>query len=176
MKKKLGNKNKPIVLWVLALTGVVVVFMGIYIAIRHGNVNYAQETAQPLEESLVNSGGKIISSGGDNGRGSDNQTPYYDATLDMPLGEEETVNLINDISNDNGYRLTHASTDQRGFLGAVADKYIDEWYFDDTSKNSPYHQLQDGKIQIAFHVGDEDIEVKDGRTVLRLNVRLPSFK
>ena len=173
MNKQIGNKKIWIVGIIAILSAVPVV---LFAALFGDRPNYAQQVAKPLEGSLVNSGGKIISSGGDNGRGLDSQTPYYDATLDMPLGEEETVNLINDISNDNGYRLTHASTDQRGFLGAVADKYINEWYFDDTSKNSPYHQLQDGKIQIAFHVGDEDIEVKDGRTVLRLNVRLPSFK
>ena len=167
-------KSKSKKFW--TIIGAIVLLLSVGYFALNTRTNYAQETAKPLEKALVGAGGKIISSGGDAGRGIDNQTPYYDVTLDMPLNEEDTIKLVGDISNNNGYKLTHASPDQRGHLGAVADKYIDEWYFDNTNKANLYSQLKQGNIKLAFHFGDEDMQIQNGHTVVRLNLQLPEFK
>ena len=187
MNKYKPSKQKKI--WIISLSGVIAVAFILWLAYivipktifsgltNYYMPNYARETARPLEETFVGAGGEIISSGGDAGRGPDNYEPYYDVTLDVPLDEEAAIVFINDVSSNNGYKLTHASPTDKGQLeDVVSDEYINEWFFDDTSVVSQYNQLEQGNVELAFHVGDKDIKTQDGHTILRLNLRLPRFK
>jgi hypothetical protein len=139
-------------------------------------VNYAEEVARPLEEALVRAGGVKKGSGGDPGRGPDNARPYFDATYDLSLSKSDAISLINRIAEENGYKLTHASPSNRGHLGAVADIYIDAWYFDITSKQSPYSNLNEGPVKLAFKLGDEDRQDQPGHTTIRVSIQLPNSK
>lgn len=167
-------KSKKV--WSLVVVIVGVVILAVIFVLRSSNPNYAQETAKPLVQGIKDAGGKLISAGGEAGRNADNEKPYYDAQFDVPFEKESAVKLVKDVASRNGFNLTHASMENRGYLGAVADKYIDQWYFDNVSKDSSYGQLQAGKVQVAFRIGDEDIKVQDGHVVIRLNVQLPAFK
>jgi hypothetical protein len=116
------------------------------------------------------------SGGGNDGRGIDNRIPYYDSSFTISKNREETLKIINKVANDNGYSLKQGSPQDRGWLGAVADAYIENWYFDTNSKNSPYSDLEAGDIKLAFKLGDEDNPDSENSTTVRLSVKLPSFK
>jgi hypothetical protein len=138
--------------------------------------NRAEEIAKPLEEGLAKAGGVKKLGGGDPGHGPDNIEPYYDAIYEMPMEKEQAVALANTVAAENGYKLTHASPSNRGHLGAVADIYIDAWYFDNSSKQSNFSDLNSGPIRLAFKVGDEDRPDSPGKTTLRVNVRMPNAR
>jgi len=165
---------------VAILVGTVVtaslIWGGIAAVSPKSTANYAEEVARPLDKALVKAGGTKQSSGGDNGRTSDNRNPYYDSIFEMPIDRPAALTLINQVARDNSYSLVHASPTNRGQLGAVADIYIDNWYFDNTSKNSSYSELEDGPVELAMKLGDEDKPDRPGHTTIRLSIYLPAFK
>jgi hypothetical protein len=145
--------------------------------------NYAEEVAKPLEAALVQAGGKKICSRGDGGRGPDNTEPWYEANFAFAETESRTIEIVESVTSQNGYRLTHASPTNRGPLG-VDDKFIDKWYFDNTSKDRPYDDLQAGKIDLAVQVNanglestcPEGITIDATHSAVGVDVRLPSMK
>lgn len=94
------------------------------------------------------------------------------APLEQSLRKEGAIK----VANDNGYSLKQGSPQDRGWLGAVADVYIENWYFDTSNKNSPYSDLEAGDIKLAFKLGGEDNPDPENSTTVRLSVKLPSFK
>ena len=148
--------------------------------------NYAKEVAAPLEKSLVKMDGVQKCSRGDSGRGSDNNLPWYEAYLELPIGKAEAEANVTRIASEAGYKLVPASPTKKGQLSFINDAYIEDWYFDNTSKTSPYTALSDGPIQLAFGVNAsgakeacgkaKTIRVDDSHSVVNISVRLPELK
>lgn len=145
--------------------------------------NKAADIAAPLEKSLVAAGATKECSTGDVGRGPDNTAPWYISYYDTHMSKDDATSLINNIAKDNGYNLTHASPTNRGHLSAVADIYINKWYFDD-SKQQPYGDIEAGVIQLDFAVDGPGSSngcktsgiTQSGHEMIRLSVYLPEFK
>ena len=145
--------------------------------------NYAEEVAKPLEAALVKAGGGKKCSRGDAGRGSDNTQPWYQAYFEFLETESRVVDIVGSIASQNGYSLKHASSTNRGPLG-VDDKFIDKWYFDDTSKTSSYVDLQAGKINLAAQINasglesacNDGIAIDASHSAVGIDIKLPSVK
>lgn len=145
--------------------------------------NYAQDTANPLEASFSSAGASKACSSGNSGRGADNRTPYYGATFMVAKDKEAAAQLANKVAADNGYSLTHASSANRGFLTSVADQYINDWYFDQSSKDSSYGDLGAGKVKLSVVVYGEGEKndcdqsiIPAGHSTIGIGVRLPEYK
>ncbi len=156
------------------------------------NKNYALQTSEPLESVLVKAGAVKKCGYGDDGKGTDNQAPWYDAFYELPANRSDTVELVKKAAKDNGYSLTHASKENRGGLGAIADEFIDNWYFDNTSKTSSYGDLEAGNVKLALGVNNDGehslsniscgtkdtvvINSDENTSMISLSVKLPNFK
>ena len=154
-------------------------------------VNYAQQIAEPLENTLLAAGAVKKCGYGDDGRGADNQRPWYDAFYELPSGRDAAIKLISEAANKNGYTLIHASKDNRGDLGSIADEYIDNWYFDN-NKASTNGDLQPGSVKVALGVNNdgprslseiscgtkEPVVVNSGEdsSMITISIKLPEFK
>jgi len=160
------------VVGLLILVGAVWGAVAVYRSLFPKTPNYAQEVAEPFEKGLMARGASRVSSGGDAGRGLDNREPYYDATFRLAGTRDRAEELVSAVAKEDGYTLTHASPQSRGHLDAVADIYINDWYFDITSKKSTFPDLQDGPVKFAVQLGEEEPHY----TAIRIQVRLPLSK
>jgi hypothetical protein len=176
--KLTGHKKAIIILASLMLaSGLVAVYVANLFQ------NRAAEVLKPIGKELVNSGATLMCGSGDPGRGPDNNAAYYRAYYDLRLNKGDAVALVEKIAKDQGYSLTHASPNNRGHLGAVADAYIDKWYFDNTSKQNTQADIRPGSIELAVvvdGVGDKrgcapEKRVENGHTELGIEVRLPAY-
>lgn len=169
------NKSRKLVLLMVALA---IVVAGVsWVATRsYQTRNYAEEVASPINDALAKAGGVKKLGGGNNGRLSDNKIPYYDSVYEIAMDRNAALSLVNKIARDNGYSLKHASSTNKGPLDAVADIYIDNWYFDDTSKKSSFADLEDGPVELTVKFGDEDKPDSSGHTTVRISINLPAFK
>src|SRR6266498_949095 len=146
-----------------------------------GDFMKAQEkTAKPIEQALVEAGAVKMCSNGDSGRGVDNKTPYYGSTFKLIKSKTEAIQTIEKAAKETGYNLVHASPTNRGFLDSVADNYINDWSFDETSKTSPYNNLGRGNIKLSVVVcggGDQNdcdqSRIPTGQSTVGIGVRLP---
>jgi hypothetical protein len=121
---------------------------------RPTTANYAEEVAKPLEEGLARASGVKKCTLGDAGRVSDNTQPWYNVYYELPVGREGAIETINKVASDNGYKLSHASKENRGTV-PVADQYLDNWFYDTVGKQSPYSDLKSGKIELHFTVNND---------------------
>ena len=137
--------------------------------------NYAQDSAKSLERALIEAGARKVSGSGNAGRGPDTSSPRYDATFEINKNRADTIQLIQKVSADNGFQLTHATPDNRGFLWGFGNNDIGNWYFDNTSKKSLHHDLDDGPVELAFRI-DKDIQQQSNQTQFRLQIDLPESK
>lgn len=97
--------------------------------------NAAKDLGRPTTNTLIQQGAMQECETGDGGHGPDNSEPWYQVNLSIAKSEEDTIKLVQQVATENGYNLTHATVQNRGPL-AVADVYVDKWYFDATSKKS----------------------------------------
>jgi hypothetical protein len=138
-----------------------VVGVGWIVFSQRTTLNYAEEVAKPLETGLVETGGIKKCGTGDAGRGSDNRSPWYDVYYELPQGREKAIATINKIAEDNGYKLSHASLQNRGPV-SVPDIFVGNWFYDTVGKPSPYQDLGAGKINLSFTINnDGPIELSD---------------
>lgn len=165
------------------LVGVLVIVVALYTLASNTRQNYAEEVARPLKTALVKAGAIEKCSNGDDGRGSDNKTPWYGATFAVPKSKEDAVRIAIKAASESGYTLTHANLANRGFLSAVADEYIDNWYFDENSRSSSYSDLNPGKIKLSMVIYGEGEKtdcdqsiIQPGNSTIGLGVTLPNFK
>ena len=145
--------------------------------------NKAVDVLEPIGKALEERGAVKQCGSGDTGRGPDNQNPYYAATYGLEADESEAIAIMYEATKSAGYNPVHASPTNRGFLDAVADIYIDKWYFDDTSKASPYSDLHAGNIRLSVVVygeGSEDTctqgTIPAGHSTIGVSVSLPDYK
>lgn len=179
---KLPRKIGLIILSLIVIA--LIIFAAWYFMTGFIKDNYAERLVKPIGESLQNEGANFACSGGDNGRGIDNKAPYYRAYYKVRGDKDAAISILNKAASQNGYTLTHASPTNRGSLNAVADLYIDRWYFDETSKQNTYADLKQGPVKLAAIVdgpGSEDSctsgkTVEDGHTMVGIEIRLPDFK
>lgn len=137
--------------------------------------NYAAEIAAPIEKVIIDAGGVKESSSGDAGRIPDNTEPYYDAEFKLKGNKQLAIDTINKAAEKNGYKLTHATADNKGPY-PVADEFVDQWFFDTKSKPNPYSDLKSGTITLLFKIGDKDGNTAGDPIQIRIHVSLPSFK
>jgi len=183
-KKYAGRKVLFVGASIVIVLTAIFVFLTFQRKTDPSNSNLASQITAPLEKELTNAGAKKVCSGGDNGRGTDNRSPYYRAYLELDKTAPEAITLVNSAASSNGFKLTHASPENRGFLGAVADTYINKWYFDDTSKQSSFDELKPGNIRLAAVIEeqgsenpcDSNAKVPTGYTFIGVEARLPDYK
>lgn len=147
--------------------------------------NYASDMVKPIRDSLIKQGARFACDGGDPGRGPDNTTPHYNAYFRVDKDPAEAITLLLKATQENGYNLTHATPSSHGPVDAVADSYIDKWYFDQTSKKSPYNDLKQGNVTLMAVVdgpGSEDscnsgkTAIGNGQSLIGIEIRLPEYK
>ena len=136
--------------------------------------NYAEEVAKPIEKELIDAGATKEKSSGDNGRGISNSIPAYSSQFKVPLGEAETAQLVKDTAARNGFDLTQATLEDKGPVNVI-DQYVDNWYYDNTSRDADFPGLSEGKIDFMAEVNVEDSDTDPNFTTVRFNVRLPAF-
>lgn len=145
--------------------------------------NHAEEIAATLDRTLTSKGGAKKCSTGDDGHGSDNLRPWYNAYYELPLSKEQATAVVKKAAEENGYYLAQASAEHRSPI-LPADVYLNNWYFDDTSKQSTYSDLEDGPIQLGVgvnaHGSDKacktPLTIDGSHTVVTVHVSLPDVK
>lgn len=146
--------------------------------------DYAKETIQPIEATLLSEGAKKLCESGSSGKGPDNKEPWYGAYYTVQKPRSETEVLVRKASQQSQFTLTQASTANRGFV-EVDNAYIHFWYFAD--KDSSYTDLTPGKAKLSFalyndtehapkNVCGQSVTVDDRHTLVQVNLRLPSYK
>jgi hypothetical protein len=163
---------------IATITGIILLFLWVLYIIFSPSFlpNYAQESAKPLEKSFIEAGARKVAEGSDPGRGPDTSSPRYDATFEIDKNRADTIQLIQKVSANNGFKLTHTTPDNRGFLWGFDDADIDNWYFDNTSKKSLHRDLDDGPLELAFRIGDTDTQAQPDQTRFMFKIKLPEFK
>lgn len=150
--------------------------------------NLARQEAAHLSKGLVEAGAILKCELGDPGRGPDNFKPWHKAYYQLDANKAEAFALVQRLTQENGFELQQALPGNNGGL-PVADIYLDDWYFDDSSKMNPYRSLTEGPVELAFELeDDETVELDCGtehpitlygdanRTAITLYVRLPRSK
>jgi hypothetical protein len=189
---KRPSKKKLVIVAIVVMGAVLLGWIG-YSWYQSVTVNYAQEVAKPLEEALVRAGAIKMCTTGNSGQGlmNDNNQPWYEGYYELPQAREKAFDIINGIASQNGYKLTHASPSNRGFLG-IPDNYISDWFFDDTSKTSKYSGLASGNVKLSFGVNNDGtheisniscgtkqavvINSGEASSMITLNIKLPNYK
>ena len=150
--------------------------------IFHLAQNPAADIVKSLGSELVANGAVSECGSGDPGFGPDNYAPWYGMSYTLPVDKAQAIALMYRVAADKGYSLTHASPNNRGHLGGVADIYIDKWYFDDSKPTSALY-LKPGNIKLAFSVdgpGSKDsckqTTIQPGHSVIGIGVQLPDRK
>lgn len=170
-----GNPKVIITVTVILAVGV----FGLFIW-NNISANKAEEIAKPIESSLLQGEAIKKCSSGDAGAGWDNTQPHYNATFQISANKTKALELMNQAASKNGFKLTHASSVDRGYL-PVADAYVDAWYFDMTSKKTDYEKAS-GAVYLAMSVnsnGSEKVckgttlQIDDTHSVITLEVKLP---
>ena len=181
-----SEKQKSSKPWLAVGIGLALLFIvlgGAYLIPRLQAPNYAADTAASIEALLSNAGGIKGCTRGDSGRGPDNENPWYEVYYSVPIKEADAVSLTYRVTSQEGYRLTHASIDNRGPVG-VADQFIDKWYFDDTTKLSPYKDLKEGSIKFFATVNADGsdtvcsrkLKMDAANSVIGISIYLPDYK
>ncbi len=168
-----------------------VVIGGGYLLSHPFGPDHAEDLAVPFEQALIRAGAIKKCDYGDSGKGSDNQMPWRNIFFELPAGRDKAIELVNKVARDSGYNLTHADKKNRGNLGAIADEFIDNWYFDN-SRPSTYSDLQAGKISLAFGVNNDGshslssiacdkpqaVSIDSGvdTTMITLDIKLPEIR
>jgi hypothetical protein len=170
------NTTLPFVLLALLVAGVV------WAIIASTPKDYAKETIKPIGDSLMRKGATFVCDGGHDGRGIDNRVPYNRTYYKVTASADQAVTLATQATAENGYHLTHATPDNRGPLGDISN--VDKWYFDNTSKTSPYNDLEQGPIIMKIVI--ESPGTKDpcnpsqtldaAHSLIGIEVVLPAFK
>lgn len=140
--------------------------------------NYAKEIAAPLEQSLIANGAVKMCESGDAGRGAENKEPHYTVRLQLNINKDEATKLINKVAKENGFTLEHQDSPYESI----------EWYGDNKSKDSPYKDLESGKIELSIStysdtaknplncLNQDSLRGDNTHTAVSLDVNLPNTK
>jgi hypothetical protein len=181
-RQKLSKIVIPIV---LALTLIFVVLGGWYFISHISTPNYAADISTAFSSDLKTAGATKVCATGDTGRGPDNRNPWYQAYYSIPKNEDDTIVVVSSIAAQEGYKVKRATVGNEGPITGVDDRFIDKWYFDDTSKRSPYAALKDGYIELVVTVnadgtdkacGAGRLRIDSSTSVIGLRIQLPDYK
>ena len=139
------NRHFPKTLLVIVLPTALLAWLS-YTTYQFFTVDYARQTAQPIEDALIQAGAKKVCTRGSNGKDISNKTPWYVADYTIAKNHDDTEALINSIASKTGYTLT--SPDSNQTIPQLQATKVD--YVDVSSKDAPYNDLKPGKIGIAF--------------------------
>lgn len=133
--------------------------------------NYAEEVAKPIEKALVEAGAVKVCSNGDKGVGPDNETPWYNAYLELNKNRTQTEELVHDTAESNGFALEAASDhsqNNKGYLGD--DVYVGV-------EKTPGTQPRELTIALSnsgpLHACQDEIFNDESHTAITLELRLP---
>ena len=169
MKQIKSKKN-----WLIIASVAVLLSIGAYF-ILGVKVNYAEKTAKPLEQAILDAGATKVCSSGDDGRGVDSRAPDYGVVFKTDLSKDKAIELIKSVASNNGYKLTQADSSY---------EYISA-FFDHTSVSSSYPDLQTGPVLLGISVysggsnlscSGSDLKYDSEHAAIKMNVALPSFK
>lgn len=178
-------KTKKRNIWLVAIVvGVVFVALAAWYLYSTFLVNYAKNEAQPIEKALIKAGAMKKCETGDGGHGPDNFQPWYKGYFEINRTEEEAIRIAKQTASEAGYSLTQATLENRGPVG-VADQFISKWYYDNTSKQNPYSQLEEGGILLFMTVnadgtasscGGRDSLIDETHSVIKVDVSMPGHR
>lgn len=142
--------------------------------------DYAKETIKPIGDSLTKKGASFVCDGGNDGHGIDNRVPYNRTYYKVAANADQAATLATRATAENGYHIAPTAPDGNA-QGAATDQ--EKWY-DNTSKTSPYHDLEAGNISLKVVV--ENPGTKDPcnpsqkldatHSLIGIEVVLPAFK
>jgi hypothetical protein len=124
----------------------------------------ATNVATPLEKSLLAQGAVKVCGSGSSGHGPDDLTPIHTAYYETTLDRDEASALIAKVASENGFNLKHAQDDDL----PVPAIYINNWYFDYSSKTSQLPWAEKGPVKLTFVLGNASTTTDDSAyTVVR---------
>ncbi|HSX01289.1 MAG TPA: hypothetical protein VLF67_03525 [Candidatus Saccharimonas sp.] len=175
-------KRKPLLV-VYLLIAVVAVGGLTWAAWQYQMRNFAKEAAGPLEKSLAAVSAVKKCDMGDTGRGTDNKSPWYYAVYEVPGGMQEATSSVRSAAKQAGYNLKDGPEP----VNPEDNKY----YSDSASKQSPYSQLKDGKVDLSVdvygsktHNGEQgylcgvtkNADPPKDKTTIRFTISLPEYR
>jgi hypothetical protein len=178
-----ASKAKPFVVVVIALV-LLVIAIAAYYGFKALDYNYARDDAQPLVKALETKGAKMLCSREDNGRGSDNKSPWYYALFEVAKNREQSTNLVLDTMKSNGFNNFKGST-------APATPNDINTFTDEVSKKSPHSGLKDGNLGLTveaflnstysptgnqFCGSTQTNNAPSDKTIVRITLGLPEYK
>lgn len=99
----------------------------------------------------------------------------------MPIDKSKAQSEAYSIASQQGYSLKHAMLSDRGPI-SVADQFVDVWYFDNTSKQIPFGDIQPGTVDLRFVVDGPSSTYNCGKkipqdnSVIGISIKLRGFK
>lgn len=146
---KWGKITVAAVLFVVIAVGAFWVF--------HLTHSDATSVAAPLEKSLLAQGATKVCGSGSSGHGPDDLTPIYTAYYETILNRDQASALITKAASDNGYSLKHAQANDL----PVPAIYINNWYYDYSSKTSQLPWAEKGPVKLTFVLGNTSTTTSD---------------
>ncbi len=122
----------------------------------------AASAAVPLEKSLLAKNVTKVCGGGSSGHGPDDLTPIYTAYYETTLNRNQANALVAQVASENGFNLRHAKDNDL----PVPAIYINNWYFDYSSKTSQLPWAEKGSIKLTFVLGNASTTAKDSSYTL----------
>jgi len=176
--------KRPVKKLVLIFLSVIIVAGLIWlalVALQEKNKNLAAEAAKPIEKALADAGAKKICESGDNGRGWDNQNPWYHALYELPGNSDNSTTSLKLAASKAGFSLKESAP--------PANPEDNKFYEDKTSVVSTFSQLQPGKASLLAEIygskvfsGDtnsctvKSSVMKSNKTTFDFTLSLPDYK
>ncbi len=174
-------KRYAILSRVLVVLGVIVVGIVAWLVFWSGGKNYAKEAANPTEATLATKGAEKLCSREDNGRGSDNKSPWYYGIYRITKPQQQATDFVFDALKENGFSNFKQNSTANG----------KNTFSDTNSKKSNYSQLKDGSEAVSLEVltnsvyskGDSQFctikktdNAPQDQTLVRITFSLPEYK
>jgi len=160
-----NRETKTINKWskVTVVTVLLVIFaVGAFWAF-HLTHSDATSTAAPLEKLLLAKGATKVCGSGSSGHGPDDLTPIYTAYYETTLSRDQASLLVTQVASENGFNLKHAKANDL----PVPAIYINNWYFDYSSKTNQLPWAEKGPVKLTFVLGNASTTSDSAYTVAK---------
>lgn len=161
MKSSKTNKSKKWPVTTLAAVLLVILAGGAFWAF-HLTHSDAADVAAPVEKLLLAQGATKVCGSGSSGHGPDDLTPIYTAYYETALNRDQANALITKAASENGFSLKHAQANDL----PVPAIYINNWYFDHSSKTSQLPWAEKGSVKLTFVLGNASTTTSDSAYTL----------
>ena len=153
--KEAKTTNKWSKVTVVAVLLVILAFGAFWVF--HLNHSDAASAANPLEKSLLAKGATKVCGSGSSGHGPDDLTPIYTAYYETALNRDQASALVTQAASEDGFNLKHAQVNDL----PVPAIYINNWYFDYSSKTSSLPWAEKGPVKLTFVLGNASTTTSD---------------